>query len=195
MPLSAPCAVPGKGGGLDTADPGRRLTSPEKGASPRQVPFHSTPISLPRRHRLMRCRPGWPLRGFAFSLEGGAAAPILMAAKGPDRLPVPMTGRLAFSPFGFFRSSHNARMPQTLADPAGGRSQRPRSFSRNERFDLFSPPLTRLLAQVKKGSPLSHPPLAFRACGCGPDRPRQLIAIEAAMVVASNEKPKENDNG
>jgi hypothetical protein len=81
-----------------------------------------------------------------------------------------------------------------MADPAGGRSQRPRSFSHNERFDLFSPPLKRLLAQVKKGSPLSHPPLAFRACGCGPDRPRQLIAIEAAMVVAKR-KTKENDNG
>jgi len=40
-----------------------------------------------------------------------------------------------------------------------------------------------------------RPPLAFRACGCGPDRPRQLIAIEAAMVAALNEKPKENDNG
>jgi uncharacterized protein (DUF736 family) len=35
-----------------------------------------------------------------------------------------------------------------------------------------------------------HPPLAFRAFGCGQDRPRQLIAIEAAMVVASNEKPR-----
>jgi uncharacterized protein (DUF736 family) len=35
-----------------------------------------------------------------------------------------------------------------------------------------------------------HPPLAFRAFGCGQDRPRQLIAIEAAMVVASNEKQR-----
>jgi hypothetical protein len=49
-------------------------------------------------------------------------------------------------------------------------------------------------AKTKK-SALPHPSLAFRACGCGQDRLLQLIAIEAAMVVASNEKPKENDNG
>jgi hypothetical protein len=40
-----------------------------------------------------------------------------------------------------------------------------------------------------------HPPLALRACGCGPDRPRQLIAIEGCDGRGLKRKPKENDNG
>jgi hypothetical protein len=40
-----------------------------------------------------------------------------------------------------------------MADPAGGRSEALDLSSRNERFELFSPPLKRLLAQAKKARP------------------------------------------
>jgi hypothetical protein len=62
------------------------------------------------------------------------------------------------------------------------------------RVSTFFPRRCASLRASKKVAP-PLPSLTFRACGCGPDRPRQLIAIEATMVVASNEKTKENDNG
>ena len=143
-----------------------------------------------------RGRAGRIERGSPCALTLSRSVYPLMAAGGSRRAPsVPMTGRLALSPIWLFSVfDHNARMPQTLADPAGGRAEALDLSSRNEGFDLFSPPLKRLLAHQKRIAPSSSSS-AFRACGCGPDRPRQLIAIEAAMVVASNENQKENDNG
>jgi hypothetical protein len=63
------------------------------------------------------------------------------------------------------------------------------------RGSTFFPRRCASSSRVKKGSPLLILHWRFGPCGCGPDRPRQLIAIEAAMVAASNVKPKENDNG
>jgi hypothetical protein len=177
--------------------PERRLNSPETSRVPRQGSFiHTDLIAAPSSPGAMPPLPA-ASRGFALMLERAAAFIPVMARRRGSRLPpsVPMNHRPLPFPFGFFPVfGHNARIPQTLADPAGGRSRSPRSSSRNEGFDLFSPPLRDFLASQKRIAP-PHPPLRSGPCGCGPDRPRQLIAIEAAMVAASNEKPKENDNG
>ncbi len=60
---------------------------------------------------------------------------------------------IALSSFWFPFSTTTHRMPQIMADPAGGRSEALDLSSSNERFKLFSQPLKRLLAQVKKARP------------------------------------------
>jgi hypothetical protein len=77
-----------------------------------------------------------------------------------------------------------------MADPARGRSQDLDLLSRNEGFDLFSPPLRVSSRKSKKDRPSSSSS-SLRAFGCGPDRPRQLIAIEAAMVAAKRKNKGE----
>ena len=174
---------PGKGDGPIP----RPRTPPDltrNGARPATGLFYPAPISSPRRHRLVRCHHCRSLRGFALSLEGRAAAPILMAAKGPDRLLGPDDRSPCLLPVRLFSvSSHNARMPQTLADPAGGRSEA-LDLLPAMRGSTFFPRRCASSSRVKKGSPLLILHWRFGPCGCGPDRPRQLIAIEAAMVVA-----------
>jgi hypothetical protein len=99
-----------------------------------------------------------------------------------------MTGRLAFSPAGFSRQpQRNAGLKLWLILPEAGPEALDLS-SRNEGFDLFSPPLKRLPREPKKDRPVLILHSRCGPHGCGPDRPRQLIAIEAAMVVASKRK-------
>jgi hypothetical protein len=106
-----------------------------------------------------------------------------------------MTGRLAFSPFGFFPfpATTHACLKLWLILPEAG--QEALDLHPAMRGSTFFPRRCASSSRVKKGSPLLILHWRFGPCGCGPDRPRQLIAIEAAMVVASNEKPQENDNG
>jgi hypothetical protein len=157
--------------------------------------FSATPIStLPakkvrakpcRLHRAERTSPRLGVEPIVYPLTAPVGFPS--SAFGSD-----VRSHCPFFLLGFFPFSTTTHASlQLWPDPARGRAEALDLSSRNERFDLFSPPLKRLLAQVKKGSPLSHPPLAFRACGCGPDRPRQLIAIEAAMVAAQTKNQGE----
>ena len=127
------------------------------GVLPRQVSFINTDlIAAPSSPGAMPPRPVASRVRLPALKEDSSANPD--GSKGPVRRAVPMTGRLAFSPFGFFRSSHNARMPQTLADPAGGRTK-VLDLLPAMRGSTFFPRRLSVSSRVKKGSPLPHPPL------------------------------------
>jgi hypothetical protein len=95
-----------------------------------------------------------------------------------------MTGRLVFSPFGFFPfpATTHACLKLWLILPEAG--QKDLDLHPAMRGSTFFPRRCASSSRVKKGSPLLILHWRFGPCGCGPDRPRQLIAIEAAMVVA-----------
>jgi hypothetical protein len=126
--------------------------------------------------------PRLPLRGSALALkEDSSVNPD--GSEGSHRLAVPMTGRLAFSPFGFFpfRATTHACLKLWLILPEAGHKDL--ALFPAMGVSTFFPRRCASPRAPKKDRP-SPSSTALRACGCGPDRPRQLIAIEAAMVVA-----------
>jgi hypothetical protein len=95
-----------------------------------------------------------------------------------------MTGRLAFSPFGFcpFPATTHACLKLWLILPEAGHKDL--DLFPAMRVSTFFPRRCASSSRDKKGFAPPHPPLRSGPCGCGQDRPRQLIAIEAAMAVA-----------